>query len=270
MSLFRRFELDNCVCFDCGLKHHIKSLLGNEVEIIKIQEQSLLLNNNKIIVDVWFNKIYISPIKTYYINKKDLKQSGDYKDLYIFEINKKPVLLRLNKLQYQKTKDEIPVHIRPLNGNNKNYYHYYAEYQKIPLHGYTTIIKNKFNIPSVDVNIDEIDKKHSFTEIYNEKETIENYKNELSLNNGIKDTLGIINNIKLIKNFEETKNSPISVGYVFDHKILPKDNINGHILIIPNRKTDLIFYYPNVSNVVYYDEICFIHKFIEFDKTNIH
>lgn len=269
MSLFKRIEVDNRICAECGTKKLIKSLLGSEIEIVKIEKPKLLLRNNKIIIDVWFNKAYISPIKTYYIDKTKLKQNGDYKDLYIFELEKQPVLLRLNKATFSSSEKTIPVHIRPLLSGNRNYYHYYAEYQRQPLHGYSTILKNKFSIPSVEVDLGKIEHSKAVKELFTEKETVENYEKELRDNTTIKEILGPISSVKVIKNFDETKNSGSGIAYVLSDSLLPKTNINGHILIIPNRKTDLICYYPNVANMIYYDEICFIHKFIEFDKTNL-
>lgn len=268
MSLFKRFELDNNICLDCGLKQYIKSLLGNEIDIIKIEEQSIILPNNKCIVDVWYNKLYISPIKTYYINKKDMKSYGDYTDLYIIEIDKQPVLLRMNNEQYHKTKDRIPISIVPLVNNNKNFYHYFASYQKTPLHGYSTLLRNKFNFPSVDVSFEDKQTKNKVSELYTEKDTIENYKKEITKVE-YNDILGVINNVKYIKSFDQTYNSSSNVGYVFKSEILPNDDINGHIIIIPNRTSDLIFYYPNVSNMIYLDEIMFIKKFIIYDKNNL-
>ena len=260
--LFKRFCVDD-ESYENNPKEYIKSLLGNEIEIIEIRKNNIIRKDCKVLIDVWFKKLYISPIKTYYITKSDLKRYGDYKDLYIVEIEKNNVLTRLTSQQLNSEK--IILNLAPLYNNE---IHYFGYFQNEPLHGYSTIIKNNFNYPSVNCVLDEVIEKNNIKELYNEKETIENYKREL-LKNVNKDVLGFVSDVELINNFEKTLNSKSTKGFIMSVDILPYENINGHIIIIPKRKTDLIFYYPNVANMIYLDEVKFIKKFINYDKNNL-
>ena len=54
-----------------------------------------------------------------------------------------------------------------------------------------------------------------------------------------------------------------------DYNHLPNKLINGHIIIIPKRKSNLLFYYPNSSNPIYPNEIEFIKRFMKFDQSNL-
>lgn len=247
--------------FQADPEGYIRSLFGNEIKNVRYVEQDVILPNNRIVVDVSFDKAYIPSLKTLYINVSDLKSFNSQTGSYMFDYEGKPVCLSAFSSQL-KGKTRIPVKIYPYDKNDK-YYSYVAVPLKEPLHAYSTIISTKYNLS--DVHADVPISNHSGKELYNEEQTIDALKKEISKY----EIFEAINDFKIVKSFEETKNSTSSTAFVMDYKLLPNEQINGHIVVISHRKSDLLFYYPNSANVIYADEIQFIKDFMSFDRSNL-
>lgn len=246
--------------FSSNPEGYIKSILGNEINNLSYEIQDILLPNDRIVIDVKYDKIYIPSLETIYINRSDLKPYGlNSNNSYIFEYKGLPVYLSTIS---SNLKDKIPVRIYPYDKGDK-YYKYVARIEKDPLHAYATIVKNDYGF-SGDAIIPEVNKTGT-KELFDEKTTIENYKSEIEKF----DELKIINTIKVIKSFNETIDSNSYTGFIMDYNLLPNELINGHIIIISKRKSNLLFYYPNSSNPIYPNEIQFIKKFMKFDQSNL-
>lgn len=240
---------------------YIRSLFGNEIKNVKYEVQDILLPNNRIIVDVSFEKAYIPSLKTTYINVSDLKSFNSQANAYIFEYDGKPVCLSAFPSQL-KGKTRIPVKIYPYEKNDK-YYSYVAVPLKDPLHAYSTLVSSKYSLS--DVHADIPTNNHSGKELYDEAETIKALKTEISKI----ESFGAINEIKPVKSFIETRNSSSSTAFIMSYKLLPDQQINGHIIVPSHRRSDLLLYYPNSANVIYADELSFIKEFMEFDRCNL-
>ena len=161
-----------------------------------------------------------------------------------------------------KGRTSIPVKIYPYEKGDK-YYSYVAVPLMEPLHAYSTVTAHKFGLNDIQAEIPS--NNSTGIELYNESETIDAMKRELKKH----EFFAAINELKPIKNFEETHQASSSIAFVMDYKLLPNHQINGHIIIPAHRKSNLILYYPNSVNVIYPEEITFIKKFIEFDRQNL-
>lgn len=246
--------------FSSNPEAYIKSIFGNEITNLSYKILDIILPNDRIIIDVQYDKIYKPTLETIYIKISDLQPYGlNSNTAYIFEYKGLPVYLNAKINQY---KDKIPVRIYPYDKGDK-YYSYVALIENNPLHAYATIVKNDYRFGG-DAKIPE-PSRIGTKELYDEEKTIENYKNEIKKF----DELKIINTIKLIKSFDQTLDSNSYTGFVIDYNHLPNKLINGHIIIIPKRKSNLLFYYPNSSNPIYPNEIEFIKRFMKFDQSNL-
>ena len=255
-----RITADNTI-FQADPEGYIKSLFGNEIKNIKYVVQDIILPNNRIVIDVTFEKAYIPTLKTVYIDVSELKSFNSQTGSYMFNYEGKPVCLSAFSSQL-KGKSKIPVKIYPYDKNDK-YYSYVAVPLKEPLHAYSTLVSNKYNINDVHAEIPTNNKAGK--ELYNEEQTIEALKKEIAKY----ETFGAINEFKSIKSFVETQNSSSSTAFVFSYKLLPDYQINGHIIICAHRRSDLLLYYPNNANVIYPEEIQFIKNFMDFDRCNL-
>lgn len=255
-----RITANNSI-FQANPESYIRSLFGNEIKNIKYVVQDIVLPNNRIVVDVTFDKVYIPSIETVYIEVSDLKSFNSQSGTYMFEYQGSPVCLSAFPNQL-KGKTRIPVKIYPYEKQDK-YYSYVAIPLRDPLHGYSTIISNKYNISDVHAKVPESNKAGK--ELYTEEETIRALKQEIMKY----EAFNAVNEIKSVKSFVETKNSNSSTAFIMDYKLLPDEQINGHIIVTAHRKSDLLLYYPNNSNVIYNEEIQFIKDFMKFDRSNL-
>ena len=241
---------------------YIKSLIGIGARIIKWTKNSVIMSNSKIIVDVLYEKPDISPIITHYIKPSELKSLSGSDTQFIFEKDGIPVSFILADPSLMKQK-KIALDIRPTAG--KHFYKYLAVPAEEPLHAYSTITRNQYGLPSVESFITNEHGKVNRKELYNIKETKDAYMESIVHF----DLLKSINNLKEIKNFKETFNSDSSTGFLIHAKDLPDEQIFGCIVITPHRISDIVFYYPNSSQVISPGELKFIKRFVEFDKTNL-
>ena len=248
--------------FESNPLKYIKSLIGEEVTNVSYTVNDVIFPDNKIVVDVKYDKVIIPSLKTVYIDVSTLKRLGVENNKFIFEYNKIPICIYVSPSKLRNVKT-IPVTIWPYTRND-TFYSYIARIKLEPLHAYSTMLSSEYNIDKVHAAL-AITKPEKVKELYDEKETINAYQNEISQF----ESMININNLKMIKKFNETKNSNAFTGFVMSYKILPDAEINGHIIIIEHRRSDLLFYYPNNSNMIYADEIQFIKEFMAFDESNL-
>ena len=241
---------------------YIKSLIGIGARIIKWTKNSIIMSNSKIIIDVLYEKPDISPIVTYYVKPSELKSLSGSDTQFIFEKDGVPVSLVIVDPDLLKQK-KIALQINPTGG--KRFYKYLAIPIDEPLHAYSTITRNEYGLPSVDAFIRADHPKVTRKELYKMPETKSAYMEAI----GHFDLLKSINNLREIKKFDETKNADSSTGFLIHAKDLPNESIFGCIIITPHRISDIIFYSPNSSQIITADELNFIKKFVEFDKSNL-
>jgi len=264
--LSERFLADSEI-FYSNPEDYIHSLLGNEIQNVSYDVQDCVFPNGQIVVDVHYNKQINPSLETIYVEKKDLKRLNNQNGTYIFEYSdeKIPVCLIASQGALQ-GKDKFPVYIYEYNKGDK-FYSYLARIRPEPLHAYSTALPATFNIKNAwpELIKDGKIKTGKINELYDEKQTIDAYQEEISKF----DSFRSINKIVVVKDFKETMNSKANVGFLIDYRNLPNEDIYGHIVIIPHRRSDLLFYYPNSANIIYVDEINFIKDFMKFDATNI-
>ena len=241
---------------------YIKSLIGIGARIIKWTKNSIIMSNSKVIIDVLYEKPSISPIVTHYIKPSELKSLSGSNIQFIFEKDGVPVSFIMADPELMKKK-KIPLDIRPTAG--KHFYKYLAVPADEPLHAYSTITRNQYGLPSVESFIMNEHGKITRKELYNIKETRDAYMKAIAHF----DLLKSINNLKEVKSYKETMNSDSSTGFLMHAKDLPNEQIFGCILITPHRVSDVLFYYPNSTQVITQGELNFIKRFIEFDKSNL-
>lgn len=233
----------------------IRSRLGQGTDIVDYRVQSIILPGCKIIVDVDYNKIETSTLKTLYVKSKDLRrietQPGTIEGQYMVTVNG----INVNMVIEDEMKEEMPIKL--YSHNVPGICQYMGMVLDSPLHAYSTLTPISA-WPIIDSN--EKPGKEWFTEA----ETIANYKMEAACF----DELRSVNNVKLVKSFTECEDNR-TTGYVIAYDQLPDETINGHIIIVPRRKSNLLFYYPTTSNVIYDDEMKFIKSFMKFDQTNL-
>ena len=241
---------------------YIRSLVGEEVTNISYTVNDVILPDGKIVVDVKYDKLLVPSLKTVYVNVNDLKRMGTENKKYIFNYIDNPIYLYISPIKLRNA-TSIPVTIWPYTRKD-TFYSYTARLKPEPLHAYSTIVSSEYNIDKVHAALKYVDEGEG-KELYDEKQTVEAYKTEIANF----ESLININSIKVIKKFDETKNSNACSGFVMSYTVLPDAEINGHIIIIEHRRSDLLFYYPNNSNMIYESEIQFIKEFMKFDKTNL-
>ena len=253
---------------------YIRSLIGDEVTNLTYTVNDVILPDSRIVVDVTYEKLLAPTLKTIWVQVNGLKRLGAENGKYIFEYNKTPVCLVILNSEWQNFHDEkqLPVSISPYTRKDA-VYNYIARIMMSrvrvpntlePLHAYSTIISSDYNLDKVHAALKEAE-TGKVKEMYDEKETIEAYQMEIANF----EILVNINNIKVIKDFNQTKNSDAHTGFVMSYTVLPDAEINGHIIIVDHRRSDLLFYYPNNSNMIYQDEIEFIKEFMKFDHSNL-
>ena len=262
--LSERF-LANSEIFYTNPEDYIYSLLGNEVQNMTYEVQDCILPGNQIVVDVHYNKQISPSLETIFVSTKDLKRLNNQNETYIFEYgdSKIPVCLIASRNSFQ-NRDKFPVNIYEYNKGDK-FYSYLARIKPEPLHAYSTVVPSNFSIKNAwpdlkkEVDITKVKEK------YDDKETIEAYKAEVAKF----DSFRSVNKISLIKDFKETFDAKANIGFVMKYTSLPDTDVFGHIVIVPHRRSDLLFYYPNSANVIYADEISFIKDFMKFDSSNL-
>ena len=82
--LTMRITANNSI-FQANPESYIRSLFGNEIKNIKYVIQDIVLPNNRIVVDVTFDKVYVPSIETVYIEVSDLKSFNSQSGTYMFE-----------------------------------------------------------------------------------------------------------------------------------------------------------------------------------------
>lgn len=256
--------LVNNEIFNSDPEEYIGSLLGNEIQNVQWEVQDVVFPDGQVVVDIHYDKQLNPTLKTLYVDIKDLKRVNAQNGMFIFEYgeSKIPVCLIISPTVLQKYK-HIPIKIYEYNKNDK-FYSYIARYLQEPLHAYTTILANRFNLKSVwpELVVEDNDERK---ELYDDKMTVATYTEEISQF----DSLRVINKIETVRSFDQTKNAKANIGFVLSFTILPDHDIYGHIIIIAKRRSDLLFYYPNNSNIIYKDELDFIKAFMRFDHTNL-
>lgn len=260
-----RFRVDSEI-FNQNPINYLRSLLGNEVEILSWEKQSMIFPDGKIIIDAKYTKLVTETLKRIYIETSSLKKIDTQSNQYIFEYGEKkiPICLIVTD-QSTISKPRIPVIIYPYNLHNK-FYSYVARYVEEPLHSYSTITANNFNISKVYAEIEDvkIDKK-KYSELYDEKETIEAYTKEIMKFDNLKH----INTVVLAKSYDETLEPKSNIGFVIDYEKMPDYGVFGHVIIISHRKSNLLFYYPNCSTHIDSEHMKFIKKFMFYDVSNL-
>lgn len=250
--------------FQSAPEAYIKNLLGDEIQNMTYHVSDVIFPEGRIVVDVHYDKLLAPLLKTIYVDVNELKQMNQLQNSYIFEYGpeKIPVRLICSTMVLKKYK-RLPVIIHAYNKQDE-YYHYIARPLREPLHAYTTIISSHYNIDTVlpTLKTEQTDK---LKELYTEEETIKAYTDEIAKFDMFKS----INTIKVIKSFDETKNSNDYTGFIISYDKLPDISITGHIIIHDHRKSNLLFYFPNTSNMIYEDEIRFIKEFMKYDATNL-
>ena len=233
----------------------IRSRLGQGTDVIDYRVQSIILPGCKIVVDVDYNKIETSTFRTLYVKSKDLRkietQPGTIEGQYMVSVNG----INVNLVIEDEIRDEMPIKL--YSHNIPGVCQYMGMVLDSPLHGYSTLTPVSA-WPIIETN------EKGGKEWFTESETVANYKLEASAF----DELRSVNNVKLVKSFTECDDNR-TTGYVISYTQLPDEAINGHIIIVPRRKSDLLFYYPTASNIIYEDEMTFIKGFMRFDQTNL-
>lgn len=263
-----RFKVNGEI-FNPNPMRYMHNLLGNEVEIVSIQNQSPIFSDGHLVVDVTYRKLIIETLKTIYIDMSKLQNFGEQSTSFIFEYEvndqKIPICLIVTNPDKIKSYRKLPVSIYPYRNKDK-YYNYIALFRNEPLHSYSTIVATQFNIDKVFAEIKDVNvNKSKYKELYNEEETKKAYLEEVRHF----DCLAQINTILRPKKFEETLDSKTNIGFLMEYSKLPDHDIFGHIVIIGHRKSDLLFYYPNSARRISSYELEFIKKFMEFDISNL-
>lgn len=259
--LSERFLVDSEL-FQSAPEAYIKNLLGDEIQNMTYHVSDIIFPEGRIVVDVHYDKLLAPLLKTIYVDVNELKQMNQLQNSYIFEYGpeKLPVRLICSSMVLKKYK-QLPVIIHAYNKQDE-YYHYIARPLREPLHAYTTIVSSHYNIDTI---LPLLEDAPPGKELYTEEETLKAYTNEITKFDMFKS----INTIKIIKSFDETKNSNDYTGFIISYDKLPDISITGHIIINDHRRSNLLFYFPNTSNMIYEDEIVFIKKFMKYDASNL-
>ena len=87
-----RITANNSI-FQANPESYIRSLFGNEIKNIRYTVQDIVLPNNRVIIDVSFDKAFVPTIETVYVNVSDLKSFNSQSGTYIFDYNGTPICL---------------------------------------------------------------------------------------------------------------------------------------------------------------------------------
>lgn len=249
--------------FDADPEAYIHSLLGDEIQNMTYIVSDIIYPDGHIVVDVHYDKLLAPTLKTTYIDVKDLKQMNQMQNSYIFEYGADKIPVRfICSASVIRANKSIPVIIHAYNKQDE-YYHYIARPLKEPLHAYSTIVSKRYNLDTV---FPKLETNESIgKELYNETETKKAYTDEIASFDIFKG----VNTIKEISSFKDTRNANDYTAFILSYDELPDTSINGHIVIIEHRKSNLLLYYPNVSNIIDAEEISFIKRFMRFDASNL-
>ena len=231
---------------------NIKNHFGNDIKILNYEELNEILPNNYIKIKVEYENLDLNPLITRYIKKKDLKVLNKSRDEYIAKIEGENVYFKIT----EKVPEVFPVIIFPVL-NKKEFYRYsglVAAKSEI-LHAWSSLTNNIFKVPEV--------KSKPFKEIYTKDQTLTNYKRMILKIEDLKH----ITQIEEKTNMEIDENSSIFKAYILDVKYL-KEN-QGCVVIITQRMSSLILWYPFKGSGLNSETVRFIQDFIMFDKSNL-
>lgn len=244
---------------------YIKSLLG-DVTNMTYQVLSVVMPGAQILVDVRYDKFSPPTLKTMYVRIDELKHLNAQGNYFIFERDSKPICLVTDPTDQDilKKRTSIPVFIYSYNKNDK-FYSYVARTLETPLHAYSTVDAKRRIFVDAIPTIDKADEKKKGVELFSIEETLRAYKEEVAHYELFK----FVNDISVVKSFEETKNARGNQSFVLDYRMLPDEGLNGHVIISDRRRSDLLFYYPHTSNFIDSEQVKFIKEFMAYDVTNL-
>lgn len=259
----------------------IKQLLGQNITIHSFTTNSIITNDETLIVDVNYSSIPFSLLKIYYIETSSLKKLMPNSEKYIVTINGCNI-----KISSPKLKDFprlLPIRIKPTLTNNYSssgqldtQFSYYGTTVTSPMNSLCTPLKyinHQFEPfrtepieplypPDFKSNLDNQIKSNLDALI---NENINHYKQAISTFY----ILASVDHVVSTTNFSECKLG--TTGYVIPFEQIPlTQDINGIILIQPKRIPNYVLFFPTKNFTICSEELMSIKDFLTQDAINFY
>ena len=278
----------------------IKQLLSKTATVLSYSVNSVVTNDETVLVDVNYTSLLIDAIYTYFVPISGLKKRIPDSSEYVVDVNGCHV--KINDPSISLYHDYIPIRIIPvlaIDDEAKAYETYYSTIHDVyltnnddsssnqtekeeyklqgepsmityrglnvlnPLTSYCSAITSTepFEAPA-PIKLYTKEPKITFYN-YTPEATVLGYKKTIPTFN----ILSSVTNVKLISSFNEVKGDS-SVAYVIEFDKLPR-SMEGIIMIQPERQYNLVLYYPHSLLKISEELHDSIGKLIEYDYINL-
>jgi hypothetical protein len=250
----------------------IKNILGNHIDIKDIICNDVILPDNKLIIDVKYKSIEISPYKIYYIKKDEFKVLSPNSNTSIFYINNIPIkyngeINEINSFRVETTMNSDEFDNDNFNGNfnnidnstSNNEFKYFAIRVENPLTSLNSSFKFDFqHVLSFDLGISkEKYTKEKITEEFKQSQ-IDIYKKELNVLE-YREIMKFV----YIESEKDIENTNYITAYIGDVDIF-MNKTNGIIIAVENRSPRIICYIRSPLII----DMNSIKKFIDVEEHN--
>lgn len=250
----------------------IKSILGTDINIIKIQEMNYI-DNGYIVINIIYKLFKFNPLKLYFIEKKKLKPLEQSTNKYMTEVNGTPILITISNLfaKHFNKSEYYPIYIRKTINTSNLPYNHYGLIQSLPLNSYSSISNFEHkrylcNYQEAYEHIRELfaEKDKKFTNKLNKSDSTDKYSK--LFNNTI--FASIINNYKRINSISEIDTKHSNIAYIVNiNQIIP--DMNG-VVIVSFERDDLfdVLYIPVRQYMITKEDWSKIISFMYNDYVN--